>query len=48
MAKRRGFGTLRKLPSKRWQASYIGPDQERHTGPTTFTATGDAEEWLNA
>ena len=24
---RRGFGKLRKLPSKRWQASYIGPRQ---------------------
>ena len=47
MAKRRGFGTLRKLPSKRWQASYIGPDQIRHAGTATFTAKGDAEEWLN-
>lgn len=47
MAERRQFGKLRKLPSKRYQASYIGPDRERHTGPTTFTAKGDAEEWLN-
>lgn len=47
MAERRQFGKLRKLPSKRYQASYVGPDQERHTGPTTFTAKGDAEEWLN-
>ena len=47
MAERRQFGKLRKLPSKRWQASYIGPDQNRHTGTTTYTAKGDAEEWLN-
>ena len=47
MAERRQFGKLRKLPSKRWQASYIGPDQIRHAGTATFTAKGDAEEWLN-
>ncbi|MBB1502268.1 tyrosine-type recombinase/integrase [Propioniciclava sp. MC1683] len=47
MAKRRGFGKLRRLPSKRWQASYIGADQERHVAPVTFTAEGDAESWLN-
>lgn len=47
MAERRQFGKLRKLPSKRWQASYVGPDQNRHTGATTYTAKGDAEEWLN-
>jgi len=33
---RRGFGYLRRLPSKRYQASYIGPDLARHVGPTTF------------
>ena len=42
----RGFGHLRKLPSKRWQASYVGPDLARHTGPTTFTTKIDAEAWL--
>ena len=47
MAERRQFGKLRRLPSKRWQASYIGPDQIRHAGTATFTAKGDAEEWLN-
>lgn len=45
---RRGFGTLRKLPSKRWQASYVGPDQQRHSAPETFSTRGDAEGWLNA
>lgn len=43
---RRGFGYLRKLPSRRWQASYIGPDGGRHTAPTTFDTKLDAEAWL--
>lgn len=43
---RRSFGALRKLPSKRWQASYIGPDTLRHPAPFTFTAKADAEAWL--
>jgi len=30
---RRGFGYLRRLPSKRYQASYIGPDLARHVEP---------------
>ncbi len=42
----RGFGHLRKLPSGRWQASYIGPDLARHNGPSTFDAKRDAEAWL--
>ena len=45
-AKHRGFGHLRRLPSKRWQASYIGPDTARHNAPQTFEAKGDAEAWL--
>lgn len=48
MAERRGFGTIRRLPSKRLQASYIGPDLERHNAPTTFTSKMDAEAWLHA
>lgn len=43
---RRGFGMVRRLPSKRYQASYFGPDLSRHTGPTTFTTKADAEAWL--
>lgn len=42
----RGFGYLRKLPSGRWQASYVGHDGERHTAPETFTSKVDAEGWL--
>lgn len=43
---RRAFGHIRRLPSKRWQASYIGPDLARHTAPRTFQAKVDAEAWL--
>jgi integrase len=43
---RRGFGAIRKLPSKRFQASYIGPDGRRHLAPFTFDARKDAEAWL--
>lgn len=46
MPSRRTFGYLRKLPSKRWQASYMGPDGGRHTAPYTFTTKLDAEGWL--
>lgn len=50
MGARRGFGTLRRLPSKRWQASYIGPDLARHTpgNRITFDAEIDGEAWLAA
>ena len=44
---RRAFGYVRKLPSGNYQASYQGPDQTRHTAPTTFASKGDAEGWLN-
>lgn len=47
-ANRRGFGYLRKLPSKRWQASYYGPDKGTHRAPRTFDYKGDAEGWLAA
>ena len=43
---RRGFCYLRRLPSKRYQASYIGPDQFRHNAIVTFSAREDAEAWL--
>jgi integrase len=44
---RRGFGHTRKLPSGRTQASYIGPDNVRHTAPTTFRLKSEAESWLS-
>jgi integrase len=43
---RRSFGWIRKLPSKRHQASYIGPDLARHSAPDTFESKMDAEGWL--
>jgi len=39
------FGSVRKLPSGRWQASYWH-DGERHTAPTTFPTKGDGTAWL--
>ena len=45
--RRRGFGHLRRLPSRRYQASYLGPDGDRHVAPTTFQTKGDAEAWLS-
>jgi transposase len=39
-ANHRGFGYVRKLPSKRYQGSYIGPDLARYSGLTTFATKG--------
>lgn len=44
--RRESFGAIRQLPSKRYQASYVGPDGERYTAPSTFTAIQDARAWL--
>src|SRR5664279_1315207 len=44
----RNFGYIRKLPSKRHQASYVGPDGNRHAAPFTFDTRLDAAEWLAA
>lgn len=43
---RRSFGYIRRLPSRRYQASYTGPDLVRHTAPDTFDTKMDAEAWL--
>lgn len=45
---RRQFGWVRRLPSGRWQASYVGPDLKRHRAPSTFEAKIDADAWLHA
>jgi integrase len=42
----RAWGTLRRLPSGKWQASYCGPDLARHAAAITYTAKMDAEHWL--
>lgn len=36
------------MSSKRWQASYYGPDMGTHNAPRTFDLKGDAEAWLAA
>jgi integrase len=46
MTSRRSFGQLRRLPSRRWQAFYTGPDTALHYAPYTFQAKVDAESWL--
>jgi integrase len=46
MPKRRSFGQLRRLPSRRWQAFYTGPDTALHYAPSTFETKMDAEAWL--
>lgn len=43
---RRGFGYIRKLPSGRFQASYMAPDFRRLKAPDTFLTKADAEGWL--
>lgn len=46
MAGKSSFGSPRRLPSKRWQARYTGPDGKEHRAPTTYAAKIDAEGWL--
>lgn len=45
--RRRQFGNVRALPSGKFQASYLGPDGQRHNAPTTFQTKGDANTWLS-
>jgi integrase len=45
MPTRRHFGSIRKLPSGRYQARYFH-DGERYTAPDTFTTKADALAWL--
>ncbi|MEU5884426.1 tyrosine-type recombinase/integrase [Spirillospora sp. NPDC047279] len=43
---RRRFGSIRELPSGRFQARYRGPDGLMHAAPNTFDSSTDAEVWL--
>lgn len=44
---KREFGSVRQLPSGRWQARYRHPrTNELLVGPTTFKLKGDASRWL--
>ena len=42
----RRFGNVRKLPSGRWQARYLGPDGIERTAPFTFETDRQAGRWL--
>jgi hypothetical protein len=46
-ARKRRFGRVRQLPSKRWQARYLGPDGVDRPAPETFATKRDAELWLS-
>jgi integrase len=45
---RRSFGYIRKLPSKKYQASYVKPNGNRVNAPYTFLTRGDASAWLSS
>jgi integrase len=47
MAERRDFGSIRKLPSGRYQASFVGPDLQRYNAAVTFEARDLAVVWLH-
>jgi integrase len=42
----RRFGNVRRLPSGRYQASYLGPDGRRRTAVETYERKSDAERFL--
>ncbi|MGL5818280.1 MAG: site-specific integrase [Phycicoccus sp.] len=44
---RRKFGAVRRLPSGRYQASFVGPDGQRQAAPSTFSDERDADRWLD-
>ena len=44
---RRTFGAIRKLPSGRYQASYLAPDGQRRIGDSTFPTVADADAFLS-
>jgi len=50
MSKRRHFGSIRRLPSGRWQARYRDPLTGKRwvPAPTTFETKGEASRWLSA
>jgi len=43
---RRRFGSIRQLPSGRWQAAYSAPNGRRVLAPHTFAKRAVAEAWL--
>ena len=47
MSRGRPFGSMRLLPSGRFQVRYYGPDGLRHTAPMTFGTRIEARRWLS-
>jgi integrase len=43
---KRRFGSVRQLPSGKWQARYTGPDGQPRKAPTSFDTKRAAEQWL--
>lgn len=43
---RAAFGSVRRLPSGRYQARYTDRYDQRHTAPQTFATKGQATDWL--
>lgn len=43
----RHFGTIRRLPSGRYQARYRGPDGKLRSAPNTFGRKSEASRWLS-
>lgn len=43
---RRRFGSIRRLPSGSFQASYTDPDGHRRTGPETYVSEAEASRYL--
>lgn len=46
MSGKRSFGSIRRLPSGRYQARFTGPDGREHLAPQTFTSKEHADVWL--
>jgi len=46
MSWKRRFGRVRRLPSGRFQARYLGPDGKDRPAPDTFATKTEAEVWL--
>lgn len=45
--RKRRFGSVRALPSGRWQARYRGPDGQMRAAPQTFLREREADQWLS-
>lgn len=48
MARRRQFGSVRRLPSGRWQARYEVEGGRSVTAPRTFQSKAEASRWLSS